>query len=275
MKSWLLSILVAAVAFSARADEEVAKKKSVAVLEYRSGSVSVAGIGGRLATQLKKTSSLAVVDPAEAKRRFARVEAEVARCAGNPTCVAQLGARLDVDEILLMGVSQLGDVVLTLQRIDVEDAKVGPHLAETLPEDQEIDDVKLLAWLQQLYPPEVFKRFGFIAITADRDGASVTVNGQPRGETPIDKLKVPAPKNYRLTIEKDGFVPFAAKIDVLPDATVEVRAELPPVGEDTAWYKRWYLWAIVGGVVAAGAIGVAVYATRPDDQHVIPSLVFP
>ena len=67
-------------------------------------------------------------------------------------------------------------------------------------------------------------------------------------------------------MEKSGFVPFQARVDVLPDANVEVHATL--VRESQAkspWYKRWYVWATVGGVVAAGAIATAIYfGTRVD-----------
>ena len=263
-----LAALVTVTLAAPRAADAAEPRKSVAVLEYRAGVEGAAGLAARLASRLAQTAALTVIDPAEARRRLPRVDSEVARCAGDPMCVARLGARLSVDEVLLVAVSQLGDVVLALQRIDVVAAETGPHLAETLPPGQDPDDEKLIGWLRQLYPPEVFKRFGSIAVSANVDGAELQLNGQKRGLTPLaGPLRVPAPRAYRLNVAKPGYVPFSARIDVLPDATVEVRAELSP-REGTAWYKRWYLWAIVGGAVAGGAIGVAAYATRPDDSKV-------
>jgi len=62
-------------------------------------------------------------------------------------------------------------------------------------------------------------------------------------------------------VTKSGYVQFQAGIDVLPDATVEVRATLVREEGKQPWYKRWYVWAAVGGVVAAVAIGATVAAT--------------
>jgi hypothetical protein len=50
---------------------------------------------------------------------------------------------------------------------------------------------------------------------------------------------------------------------VLPDAVAEIAPELPPEGERVGWYKRWWVWAIVGGVVAGTATAVAL--SRGDD----------
>lgn len=267
----LILLLLAASGSTAIGAED---HRRVAVVEHRAGVVQLAGLAERLAAVLKQTAALSVVDPKEAHRRIPNVDSQVAHCAGGASCIAQLGVRLNVDEVLLVGISQLGDVVLTLQRIDVtSETTVGPHFGEALTVGEEPDDSKLLEWLKRLFPPEDFLRFGFIIITANVNQAEVRLNHERRGATPLaERLKVPAPASYRVALEKKGYAPFAARIDVLPDATVEVRAEMSPSEGTMAWYKRWYVWAIVGGVVAAGAIGAIVYAVRPDDQHV-PAVV--
>jgi hypothetical protein len=67
-------------------------------------------------------------------------------------------------------------------------------------------------------------------------------------------------------LTKNGFAPFEAGIDVLPDATVEVRAKMVRETAPIPWYKRWYVWAAVGGAVAVAGIAVAVYfGTRVDE----------
>src|SRR5262249_18407865 len=124
-----------------------------------------------------------------------------------------------------------------------------------------------LGWLQQLYPPQAFLRYGLIKIVTDVAGARVDLNGQPAGMTPMEEpLKVAAPATYRLRVAKLQFVPFQARIDVLPDATVEVRASLVRESLPVPWFKRWYVWAAVGGAVAVAGISVAIYfATRVDE----------
>ena len=92
------------------------------------------------------------------------------------------------------------------------------------------------------------------------------VNGNQMGATPLtDPLRLAAPGHYRLRVEKAGFTPFQARIDVPPDATIEVRASLSRGLAETPWYKRGYVWGPIGGVLAAAGIGVAVYfGTRVD-----------
>src|SRR5207249_3258225 len=153
-------------------------RRKVAVVEFRGGVEQAAGLAQRLADRLKKTAALTVLSPIEARQRLGRIDAEVARCAGDEGCLAKLGTRLDVDE-----------------------AKVMAQLSEVLPPSEEIDDKKLGAWLKQLYPPEVFKRYGFIVVTANIDGAMVTINGQEKGETPLEgKVRVLAPRSYRVDL---------------------------------------------------------------------------
>jgi hypothetical protein len=199
-----------------------------------------------------------------------RIDAEVARCGGEGPCVAKIGEQLDVDEIMLVGISKLGDVVLALQRIDVSTQKATNQLSEVLPADEEIDDRKLSGWLKQLYPPDVFKRYGFIVVTANIDGAGVTINGQERGETPLEgPIRVLAPRGYRVDVTKRGFTPFVARIDVPPDAKVEVRAELSREQGQVPWYKRWWPWAIAGGLIAAAAVTVLAVELQPDMSQVM------
>jgi hypothetical protein len=67
-------------------------------------------------------------------------------------------------------------------------------------------------------------------------------------------------------VTRAGFIPFQAKVDVTPDATVEVGATLVREEGRVPWYKRWYVWAAVGGAVAIAGASVAIYfGTRVDE----------
>jgi hypothetical protein len=257
----------------ARADE----KRKIAVLEYRSGSRGAPDVAMRLATALAKSTSYRVIDPVEGRRRLgAGLDAEVAHCAGEAHCTAALAERLSADEALLVGVSQLGDIVLALQRIDVHKGIAASRLAESLPADKQPDDSALADWLHQLFPAEAFLRYGDLRIVSDVDGALVSINATRRGSTPIDPLRLPAPGNYRVRVEKTGFMPFQARIELPPDTSVEVRAALSRETKQTAWYRRWYVWAAIGGVaVAATGVGLAAYYGTRVDQTPHGYLVFP
>ena len=255
MRAFVIAVVVL-YAVAAHAED----KRTVAVLEYRAGARGARDIGLRLARLLRETAALNVIDAQEARRKLPRVDGEVAKCGGEAMCVGNIGEQLGANEVLLVGVSQLGDVIIALQRIDSKRGEAGARLAESLPADKDISDEMALGWLRQLFPPETFNRFGSIAVDADQPGAAVSLNGEPAGKTPLpEPVKVRAPATYKLKVEKSGFVPFQARVDVLPDANVEVHATLVKESREQAWYKRWYVWAIVGGAIAAGGAATAIY----------------
>jgi hypothetical protein len=242
-------------------------RRKVAVLEYRAGSRGAPDVGARLAAELARLSSYEVMEPAEARRRLGPgLDADVARCAGAAPCVAAIAVRLGADEALLVGVSQLGDVVLALQRVDAKRALAVARLAESLPAEKSPEAGALDEWLHQLFPDDAFRRYGSIRVVSDVNGAKITLNGTAHGTTPnAEGLRVPAPGTYRVRLDKAGYVPFQARIDVPPDAVVEVRAILSRESGSTLWYKRWYVWAVVGGAAAATGAGLAAYyGTRVD-----------
>ena len=259
---------VAVPARSAEAEAPDAPRRKVAVLEYRGGVDNAPDLANAIAAHLKRTAALDIVDLREARRRNPSVDAEVARCTGEAACMAKAGRKIGVDEVLLVAMSQLGDLVINLQRIDLSTGRAAGAPLSTVLTSNTIDPDKLDEWLRRLYPPALFKLFGRITITANIEGALVKLNDKVMGETPLDKpLRVEAPKSYKVNLTREGRVPFAARIDVVPDATVEVNAELPELQQATPWYKRWYPWAILGAVVAGGAVGTALWVTRPDEAN--------
>lgn len=256
------------------------------VLEYRNDVKALAGLPGQLGRTLAQNTSLQVVELSEARRRLGpQMDADVARCAGETVCLAQLGKRLGVEQVLLLAVSQLGDVVLALQRISVADARVVSRYADSLQPSQAglgdtIDEARILGWLQQLFPPETFKRYGNIQVAANIDGAQIYVNSKASGTTPlVAPLQVLAPGNYRILLEKNKFLPFQAAVTVMPDTTVAVTATLLKEQKVTPWYRRWYLWTgIVFGAAAVSATAVAVKlgtdTPAPDTSRIPGSIEF-
>jgi hypothetical protein len=259
--SALVVVIVAIVSARAFCDE----KRTVAVLEYRAGARGAKDVGMRLARLLRDTAALTVIDPQEARRKLPRVDAEVAHCGGEARCIGAIGDQLGAQEILLAGVSQLGDVIIALQRIDARRGEAGARLAESLPPDSDVTDEQGLNWLKQLFPPEVFRRYGTIAIEADQAGANISLNSEAAGKTPSAPIRVRAPGTYKLRVDKRGYAPFEARVDVFPDGNMVVRATLVKETREVPWYKRWYAWAAIGGAVAIAGAATAIYfGTRVD-----------
>jgi hypothetical protein len=239
------------------------KKRKVAVLEFRAGTQSASNLAPRMAAILRSATSLDVVDPDDARRALgAQVDAEVARCRGDAGCVASLARKLEVAEVVLVGVSELGDVIVVLQRI-TRDGKVQSRIAESLPKGAEPDDVALEGYLKRILPPSDFRRYGTIHIRANVPGAEVVIAGKRRGQTPLDPVLIEAPAKIDLRVSKEGFVDYTMQIDVPPEAVVEVRPVL--TRREGAWYGKWWVWAIAGGVATTAIVSTAILLQNEPD----------
>jgi hypothetical protein len=259
-----LVVLVVAAALAgpapARATE---RRRRVAVVEHRAGVTRAADLAARMAVLLRQTAAVDVLDPHEARRRLnGRLDALIARCGGDAHCVGEIGDRLKVDEVILVGISQLGDIILALQRIGVANRAVVSRIAEALPPETEPSDEALLGYLKRLLPAEVFRRYGAIQVKANVTGAEVDLDGTVRGTTPLGAIKVVAPRRYQLTVRKAGYLDFFAALDVQPDGLVEVRPDLQRRAGELAWYQRWWVWGIAGAVLAGSATAL-VLSLRP------------
>lgn len=266
----VVAVVVALAPAVARADgaagEAAAKRKrKVAVLEFRGGARGASELGQRMALILRQATSLVVSDPDDARRTLGpKIDEELARCAGDAACVARIGARLGVDEVLLVGISELGDLIVALQRVDVRTRAVASRIAESLPPDTEPDDATIERWLRRLMPPEDFRRYGTIRVRSNVDGALVRVGGEARGTTPIAPIVVEAPARIEVRVTKKGYVEFVARIDVPPDATVEVTPELSRRGAADAWQKKWWVWALAGTLLTGAVVmGVVLGQDEP------------
>ena len=238
-------------------------KRKVVVIEYRSGSSGLPGIAKRVAGAMSKQTSLDVQGPDQARAVYGdRLDQAVVKCAGDAECVAKIGQRVGAQEVVLVGVSELGDVILTMQRIDVGSRAVSARIADSLADGTAPEADQLDAYLQRLLPPTDFMRFGVIDIVANLAGAAVIVGNERRGLTPLEALKLPAPATYEIRVEKSGFQTYRTKVALPPDGEIKVEANLSRPSKGPAWYQHWYV--VAGrGVVVAGAGGTAIYfATR-------------
>jgi len=238
-------------------------RRKLIVLEYRAGSSALPGVAARVVAILAQKTSLAVLGQDQSRAIYGdQLDQVLVRCAGDAACVARIGQKIGAAEVVLVGVSELGDVILTMQRIDVAAREIVGRIADSLATGAVPSSAQITEYVTRLLPPSDFLRFGVIDIVANLAGAAVTVGGRPRGTTPIAALTLPAPASYEIRLDKPGYVPFTTRVALPPDGEVRVEAELARRGGEPAWYQRWYVVAAVG-VVVAGAAGTALYvATR-------------
>lgn len=263
--------LAAGVARAGRPEAPDPKRK-IAVLEFRSGSAELPEIDRRVAAILDRKTSLNVMDGAAARRVYPRsVDEAIVRCAGEAACLARIGKRLGVTEILLVGVSELGDVILTLQRIDVAEKRVMSRIAEALAPGARPDDAAVERYLKRVLPETDFLRFGTIRIDSNVSGARVTIDKESHGKTPVAPIRVAAPASYAIQLSKTGYLDFRATVAVPPDAEVRVRPVLAKK-PGNAWYKSWWVAALAGTVVV-GATTAVVLLSRDDPTDVGTSIL--
>ncbi len=248
--------------------DEPDPRRAVAVLSFRAGASELPNIEQRLADILSERTSLAVIDADMARRRYGNdIDGAVVDCAGDVSCVARLGRDLDAAEVLLVGVSRFGDVILTLQRINVSAGAVEVRIAEAMAPGQAPGGDALLEYLRRLMPAGDFRRYGIIRIEANIAGAVIHIDEEPRGVTPIAPLRLPAPNEYDIRVAKDGFVPFEVQAAVPPEGEIFVRAVLSK--QEKAWYARWWLWALVGTTATAVGVGTGLYLRRNQDVPIV------
>jgi len=259
MKRAIVALLV--LGAIAHADTRDPKRK-VVVLEYRAGSSALPKVTGQLVATMAKQTSLQVLGPEQTKTLYGeRLEESIVKCAGEAECVAKIGAKVGAAEVILVGISELGDVILTMQRIDVATRSVSARIADSLAANAAPSEDQLGNYVTRLLPPTDFIRWGVIAISANESGAAVSVGNEARGVTPIEPLRLHAPATYNIRIEKQGYVPFTTKVQLPPDSEIKVEAELSRRGGATHWYQKW--WVLTGIAVGAAVLGGGVYlATR-------------
>jgi hypothetical protein len=257
MRALAVAVALAA-AMHSMASADPDPKRKIIVLEYRAGSTALPGIATRVVGALGKSTSLTVLSPDQTRAMYGEhLDQVVVRCAGEAECIAKIGQKVGAAEVVLVGVSELGDVILTMQRIAVESRSVTGRVADSLPAGAPPTDDQLGQYLGRLLPPTDFLRFGILAIAATEDGAAVTVNREPRGTTPIEPLRLAAPARYDIHVEKGGFLPFDTSVALPADAEIKLPVRLQRPGGHVAWYQHWYVIAAMG-VVVAGATGAAI-----------------
>jgi len=269
----LAALLVAPPSAAARGRS----RRTIAVLEFRQDVSALPRLAERMAARIRKLTGHPVIGPTEARQKLgADVDDIVARCQGKPACVGALGARLGASEVILIGMSSLGDVIIQISRIRTSTRQPLTSVAHTTSASAKISDAVLDQWIRRLLPARDFLRYGFIQIRSNRKGADVLLDAARRGTTPLPgPLKVQAPSTHDIRVKKDGFIPFTAQVKVPPDATIQVNATLVPMSQAAIpYYKRWWFWtSIASGVaiVVGLSAGLAVGLRRSDDT--VPAVI--
>lgn len=139
-------------------------------------------------------------------------------------------------------------------------------------------------------------RLGFLKVKTNLDGASVLIDGNKIGITPIENNINLMPGPHKILIEKTGYFSYEREFEIGRrqqfELEVELRADrdhyqeiqktitIPPieteqqqlettVEPETPFYKKWWFWTAVGVVLAGAWVGTVLAVTKPFEEDII------
>lgn len=228
-------------------------------------------------------------------RRALRKTPRLRACAGDATCLAELGAKVSADYVVFGEVGGLGSAeVVYLELIASSGGKV--VRTTTLELGGADNDKAARAAAYQLLIPEQFK--GRLASNVDTDGASIYVDGQRLARSPAKPIALSV-GSHAVRVTHPEFRDYVRFVEIEFDSTTTIDVSLqqfPIVASDmaqdpnkatstdpranilyrgqqpTPWYRKWYSVAGAGTVVLIGSailVGVLSNGIDADDEKVI------
>ncbi|MBN2725465.1 MAG: PEGA domain-containing protein [Deltaproteobacteria bacterium] len=246
--------------------------KSVAIFEYRAGVSEQSDLSARVASLIQDKTNLKAVSLRDARRKLGTtLDARIAACKDNTSCYSALGKKLKVDEIILIGMTELGTVLINFSRIIVRTSKIQGTSDLDVAMGGRITKLQIFRILTKLFPKNYFKRTGTLIVSSKVKGATISISGKKAGVTPAPPFKLPAPKRYPIEVIKKGYLPFKATIDLIPRSTMKLDAQLSPIvisSPKQQWYQKWWVWTIASGVIISAAATTYFFMQKPDSVGV-------
>jgi TolB-like protein len=259
---------------SSSAFAEKGGKVSLAVTDLKARGVdetAAAALSTEVTNTLSELRVFSVISGEDIKRLLS-LEATRQACTGeaDAACLAEIGGALGVDYLVYGEVAKLGDTYsLSLALLDTAKASAVGRANEKVS-----DAGKLLAetgrLARALVQPLLESKKGFLVLEVRESGAKVQLAGRTVGVAPIGRLSV-AMGPHEVVVEKDGFLPWARSVEVLPDqVTVETVTLVPNQEfiesyESSATVVRTAAWITAG--TAAALLATAGVLRLIDDSR--------
>lgn len=126
---------------------------------------------------------------------------------------------------------------------------------------------------------------GKVTLAGAVDGSAVTLDDAPSGTTPLAAPIVVNPGRHRVAVAHEGYATFKSAVDVpvgggvtLPvrqTEAVKVVTVAATREKETPVYKKWWLWAAVGGAVVVAGVITAVVVSGDAANHGPPTVQLP
>ena len=126
---------------------------------------------------------------------------------------------------------------------------------------------------------------GKIALGGAVDGSALTLDGKPAGVTPLGAPLVVNPGRHQLALSHEGYATWKSPVDVPVGGTATLAVQQPEAVKvvtvaatrerETPAYRKWWLWAAVGGAVVIAGVITAVVVTGDSTTHGPPTVQLP
>jgi PEGA domain len=266
-------LVVAGLALPARAEPPKPPKPAEEPAGYALFRLDPLGIEPQIVEQLERILRVelerVIGSPLPSRDKVEKVAAanpKLAACTANPECLVPLAKALSSSKIIAGNVGGLGDsYVVNLKLVD-KDGRELRRVSATLhgsPEEL-IDEIRVATY--RLVAPE--KLVGSVAVLSDLPGATVSVDGNAVGKTPLPgPLAGLAVGVHHLSVTREGFSSVDEDVPVRFEKTSQLvvhqkavseaakRAERRARGE-TPVYAKWWFWTAMA--VSAVATGVGI-----------------
>jgi TolB-like protein len=238
---------------------------SMAVLDLGAHGVeasTASNLTDLLSLELKKFKGLSVVSRSEIQAMLQyQSDKMVLECTSDTSCLIEIGGALGVDYLVSGGVGKLGkSFVLNLKLLNIHKAQVTNRVSETF-EGDESELVRALRFGCHGLLGRVKSGKGDLGVSANVSEAKITLDGVKAMKYP---LKGPVTGletgKHGVDMASEGYYSLYKEAYVETDKVTAVRFDL--VELPVPWYKKWWVWTIVGTAVVGGGTTAALLAMQ-------------
>ncbi|HET6347270.1 MAG TPA: PEGA domain-containing protein [Myxococcota bacterium] len=238
------------------------QKVSFAVFDLKAQGLSedaARNLTQLLAVELKKVEGTTVVSRDDINAMLQMQQQKDTLGCDSVACLAEIGGALGVDNLIVGDVGKVAErFVVTLRLLDVRKSRALARVNETFEgqEDQLLGAVRQAG--RRLIGVDRDEAGG-LAIATSQPQASVFLDGDLVGDSPLPPIKTLRAGKHAIRVSKDGFIDWRSDVFVEAGNTTAVWSALDEAPQ--RWYQKWWVWSVVGGVVAAG-VGAGLYFTQ-------------
>lgn len=238
-----------------------AGKIKVAVLDLIPNGTSpelAASLTSVIASELEHLEVFSIISRQEIRAMLSHeAEKQALGCDAGSSCLADIGGALGVRYLVSGNVGRIGDAyTLNLALSDVEKATVEGRVTENVKEQGKLLDVAARS-SKVLVAKILSDRQATLIVTCPERGATVKIDGQAIGVTPLPRRKI-GWGPHLLEIEKTGFVSSIEDFTVQTKGFIERQVTMIPSPDFLQGYEGSASKMRLGAWLTTGAATLAV-----------------